>query len=314
MLTILMATYNGAKNLTKVLAAYHALVPPAGGWKLLIVDNASTDNTQDVIAQHAKQLPIYVLFTEKRGKNIALNIGLQHIEGDLVVFTDDDAIPAPNWLVSLREVADSKQDYDIFGGQINPVWPENLPEWIPRLVNLGATFAVTPTGMPAGPTSASQIWGPNMAVRSKVFAAGHAFNEAVGPQAGQYMMGSEVEFTCRIERLGHKAWFTTDAVVGHIIRDNQIDRDWIIQRGFRLGRHMFHQEQPTFAAGTSMLRGAPRWKYRNFLKEQGRLWRSTLLGNTDQKFLSEWEISFLKGYLSEARSTQTSSQNQPSAH
>ena len=30
------------------------------------------------------------------------------------VFSDDDAIPEPNWLVELRKAVDSKPDYDIF--------------------------------------------------------------------------------------------------------------------------------------------------------------------------------------------------------
>jgi glycosyltransferase involved in cell wall biosynthesis len=57
-----------------------------GGWKLVIVDNGSTDRTRD-------KLRLTYLFEFKRGKNAGLNTGLAHVEGDLIVLTDDDAVP-----------------------------------------------------------------------------------------------------------------------------------------------------------------------------------------------------------------------------
>ena len=47
------------------------------------------------------------------GKNIALNAGLAFVSGDLVVLTDDDAIPRPDWLVRLRQAADSNPTFGI---------------------------------------------------------------------------------------------------------------------------------------------------------------------------------------------------------
>lgn len=301
MLTVLMATHNGAKTLPRVLAAYLALKPPADGWRLVVVDNASTDDTPRIIKRYSDKLPLIGLHTDRRGKNIALNEGLKHVQGDLVVFTDDDAIPDPGWLETLSITAAEQTDYDIFGGEIFPVWPGEPPDWVLRLVNLGATFAITPLGISAGPVAASQIWGPNMAVRSKIFASGLQFNEAVGPQSGQYMMGSEVEFTCRIEKLGHQAWFVPDAIVGHIIRPGQLEREWIIQRAYRLGRHMYHQEAPSFANDPSLVWGVPRWKYRLLLSAYAVSMAGTLQRNFDKKFKGDWEKSFYKGYLSEAR-------------
>ena len=115
--------------------------------------------------------------------------------GDLVVLTDDDAIPDTKWLSNWRIIADERTDFSLFGGKIYPIWPEDLPDWIPRLVNLGATYAITPNNLFTGPAPAAQLWGPNMAIRADIFASGYRFNENIGPQAGQYIMGSEVEFS-----------------------------------------------------------------------------------------------------------------------
>jgi L-malate glycosyltransferase len=301
MLTVLLATHNGAGTLPRVLEAYERLTPPMGGWRVVLVDNASTDDTPAILKGFASRLPLLALRTERRGKNVALNLGLEHVDGDLVVLTDDDAVPEVEWLVALSQAAVRHQDRDLFGGQIDPIWPGEPPPWILRLVNLGATFAITGEDVAAGPMPAAQIWGPNMAVRTHLFRAGHRFDESIGPQAGQYVMGSEVEFTCRLERLGHSAWFVSDARVGHIIRPHQVERGWIIQRAYRLGRHMFHQERGSFAKASNLFRGAPRWKYRRLLAERWKALSSVISRDADQKFRADWEVSFLRGYLDEAR-------------
>jgi hypothetical protein len=43
MVTVLLATYNGAETLPKGLNAYCQLQAPRAGWKLVVVDNGSTD-------------------------------------------------------------------------------------------------------------------------------------------------------------------------------------------------------------------------------------------------------------------------------
>lgn len=47
--TVLMATHNGAKTLLEVLKAYCKLDSPDGGWKLVIVNNGSTDGTKRLV-------------------------------------------------------------------------------------------------------------------------------------------------------------------------------------------------------------------------------------------------------------------------
>src|SRR5690606_12127703 len=46
MLSVLMATHNGADTIERTLAAMSVMEPPAGGWTLIVVNNASTDDTE----------------------------------------------------------------------------------------------------------------------------------------------------------------------------------------------------------------------------------------------------------------------------
>ena len=302
MLTVLMATLNGAPTLPQVLDAYCALIAPPDDWNLVVVDNGSTDGTYAVIQHYLDRLPLHYLFEPRRGKNAALNTGLQFVlqnfSSDLLVFSDDDATPDPDWLVSLSACAAKQQDYDVFGGAILPDWAAPPPDWLLRLVPLGLSFGLTADSLADGPIHPGLVWGANMAIRRTVFDAGHRFNESVGPNGGDYAMGSEIELTRKLHVLGHLAWFCPSARVLHHIRAHQLTRRFVLQRAWRFGRGKRRQEHPGIFPEWF---GIPRWMLRRYLEELARYGLTWLRNQADQRFLHRWEMAQLRGYFHEAR-------------
>jgi glucosyl-dolichyl phosphate glucuronosyltransferase len=236
MLSVVFATRNRATMLPRVLDAFCGLAAPQGGWSLVVVDNGSTDDTQAVLARYAQRLPLRVLVQPRPGKNHALNTSIPALEGDLAVFTDDDVLPAPGWLEQMRAAADAHPEADLFGGTVLPDWPGPLPEWLTEeALSFSVLFAVL--SRPEGPCDYHSIFGPNMAVRSVLFAMGHRFSGDVGPNAARrmYVMGSETEFLRRMESGGCRGWFAEAARVHHIIRPEQLTEAWIMDRCTRYG-------------------------------------------------------------------------------
>ncbi len=237
MISVIFSSFNGERTLSVTLEAFCRLVNPAGGWELIAVDNGSTDNTAKIMRSFLERLPLRTLTVTAKGKNNAINAALAFVRGDLVVLTDDDVVPEPQWLCRLEECALLHPEYELFGGAILPRWPRRPEEWILSSVSLGMVYAVTDPALKGGEIEHSRIWGPNMAVRKSVFEKGLRFNGAVGPDGTEhYAMGSETEFTSRLKQLGFKAWFCADARVEHIIREYQLSRHWVLQRFFRKGR------------------------------------------------------------------------------
>lgn len=297
-LTVLFSTFNGAATLPRMLAALERLEPPPGGWKIVAVDNGSTDDTPALLRKYAAALPITVLAEPRQGKNVGLNRGLTAVEGDLVVFTDDDIIPHEDWLVALRRVADEQQDYDVFGGAIYPVWPQRPPDWLQRCVPLGH-FAWT--NFNDGPVNPTAIWGPNMAVRREVLNE-HRFFEGIGPNgANSYATGAETEFALRVARAGYACWHTRAAVVGHIIEPRQLTLSWQLQRSYNHARgarrlNALHGEPPARNAFER-----PRDVVPLFAKAALDVAASALFGDFDERLkalLALWE---LQGDFSEWR-------------
>eukprot|EP01034_Spumella_vulgaris_P022366 gene22366-28488_t len=301
-----MATRNGASTLPRVLEAYRGLTAPPQGWRLLVVDNGSTDPTRAILDSHAARLPMCCLHEARPGKNVALNRALAHAlerdepDGGLFVFTDDDATPAPDWLLRLAETALAQPGYSVFGGSIVADWAEPPPDWVLRLVPLGMTFGITSPTLPEGPVFPGLVWGANMAVRRAVFEAGYRFDETVGPNGGAYAMGSETQLTRRLCDAGFLPWFCPAARVAHHIRAHQAEAGPILARAWRFGRGKFRQDSQAGRGPYPYLLRVPRWMWKRLALEGAGLARALLRGDTDQQFLRRWEIAYLRGYIHEA--------------
>jgi glycosyltransferase involved in cell wall biosynthesis len=223
-----------------MLASLAAAEAPSGGWKLIAVDNASTDATPQILRSFADRLPLTVLSEPVAGKNRALNLALGEAQGDLFVFCDDDVLVAPDWLTQWRAAADAHPEFALLAGATRPHWPEAAPDWGLPPDAVSIIFG-TNEHMQEGPCDVLCVLGTNMAVRAEVFGVGVWFNADIGPSSSRtYPMGSETELARRLGALGHKCWFSPRPWVEHIIRPAQMERPSMLLRGYRWGRGQAH--------------------------------------------------------------------------
>lgn len=300
MLTVLLPTRNGSRSLPTVLETFTRLHVPSSGWKLVVVDNGSTDRTREIVTSFRASLPLTYVFEERPGKNVALNAGLEHLEGDLAVFTDDDVFPHPDWLIRLRAVADAHLAYSMFGGVVRPRWQVTPPHWM-RWVDTAVVFAITDPQMIEGPTDPQLLFGPNMAIRAEVFKGGIRFNTSIGPRGHNYPMGSETELVLRLVREGHKAWHVRDAVVEHFIREDQMNKSWVLRRAIRFGRGRFRISQTVDAVAVPCCLGMPVSLFPRLFKKGVKRAIARLSFNEQAIFSARWEFNYLLGNIIEAR-------------
>lgn len=300
MIKVIFSTLNGEKILHQTLQAFLKIKSPPGGFCIIAVDNGSEDSSFDIISQYLEKLPIRLLTEPKRGKNFALNAALEFVTpDDLLVFTDDDVVPSEGWLLSLSESAEEHPDVSIFGGPIRPLWPVAPPNWLEYTIDPGMLYAITPE-MNSGELPAHHIWGANMAIRAKIFTDVGMFNVKVGPDGSEsYAMGSETDFLRRVERLGYKAWFDSNASIGHQIRVHQLERKWALQRYYRQGRGGYANNPSTDRKNKTCF-GRDIWAIKAYSASLLRLALYRLLRNK-LKIVSEGDRSkFIKGQLDQS--------------
>lgn len=296
MLTVLFATRNRATLLRDVLESYCQLTPPASGWKIVVVDNGSTDSTSQVLTSFVGRLPLQSTIEPKLGKNFALNTGLELVEGDLTVLTDDDVFPRSDWLVQLRRAADTRVSYMIFAGAIQPRWEIPPPDWITWIGDQGPVYTLTDPSLAEGPVAAHLVFGPNMAIRSEIFESGVRFNCNIGPSGTDYPMGSETELVVRLCHAGHKAWYTKTSTVEHFIRKEQLTQEWVLLRAIRWGRGRFR-----ISPDQKLLFGVPRFLFRDLPKELALMAVARVAFRSDSLFQARWRFNILRGMAIEAR-------------
>jgi glycosyltransferase involved in cell wall biosynthesis len=255
--TVLFATYNGEKTLPAMLEALCSTTLPADKWKLVAVDNNSNDGTAAVLESYRGRLPLDVHFEPRQGKEHALATGFLHLEGELLILTDDDVIPQPDWLEQWLAVADEQPGYDIFGGLILPEWERQPEPWLLQLPYLDILFALNDR-VDEGPVPAGLIFGPNSAFRRSILGQGYAVHDNLGPNAAiaQYPMGQDTAFALRLERAGARAFHSRRPRLRHVIRSNSLDENWVLRRAERygMGKAALH---PEYFARKRMLAGVP---------------------------------------------------------
>jgi len=91
--------------------------PPAVACELIVVDDASQDETPEVLAGFGDRLRA-VRLAENAGFAGACNAGARAAVGDLLVFLNNDTIPVAGWLDALVAHADEHPEAGIVGAKL----------------------------------------------------------------------------------------------------------------------------------------------------------------------------------------------------
>jgi glycosyltransferase involved in cell wall biosynthesis len=95
-ISVLIPTFRRPEQLRRCLDGLAAQT--ARPDEVLLVVRDSDAETQAFLASYAGSLPVRTVPVHEAGLVAALNAGLESAGGDIVAFTDDDAVPRPDWL------------------------------------------------------------------------------------------------------------------------------------------------------------------------------------------------------------------------
>jgi len=92
--SVIIPAYNAARTLDTCLAALARQTVPAAAYEIIVVDDGSTDATATVARRHGAIL----VSMAHTGAAAARNAGAGRARGDIVLFTDADCEPLPDWI------------------------------------------------------------------------------------------------------------------------------------------------------------------------------------------------------------------------
>ena len=130
MITLIICTRNRAGPLNSALQAIVNIDKPRHmEWDMIIVDNGSTDDTQNIINKYSNLLPIKSIYENSAGLSNARNRGVTEAQGDYIVWTDDDTVPDQGWLLAYENAFICHPEAILFGGPILPIFVGKPPKW-----------------------------------------------------------------------------------------------------------------------------------------------------------------------------------------
>ena len=97
-ISVIIPTYDRPTQLFKCLCAFAAQDYPRDRFEVVVVDDGSVEQVNDPIGSLRHQLDITLLKQPHSGPASARNYGAAHAKGTYLAFTDDDCIPASDWL------------------------------------------------------------------------------------------------------------------------------------------------------------------------------------------------------------------------
>ena len=92
--SVVVPVYNSERTLGFCLEALSIQTLPRERFEVIVVDDGSTDRTSKI----ARQFDVRYMFQKNRGPASARNLGADAAAGSLILFTDSDCVPCPNWL------------------------------------------------------------------------------------------------------------------------------------------------------------------------------------------------------------------------
>jgi GT2 family glycosyltransferase len=185
-------------------------------YEIVVVDDASTDETEQVIQKIASHSAVPVRYVREGGKGYshALNRGLLESQGEWLAFFDDDQSTGPGWLRELTGVA-LKNVADLVGGPIALEFEDSQLEKLGPVCR--AICGETPNFRDRKKRHYNPLpGGGNSLIRRSVFDAIGGFDETM------LTGGCDRDFVLRARTAGFRFGWAPGAIIQHAVTSEKV--------------------------------------------------------------------------------------------
>jgi len=294
--SIIVCTYNRAESLRDTLRALRAQKTAAlRDWEVIIVDNNSKDDTRKIVAEAQREWPsLRYEFEPAQGLSHARNHGIAVAHGDVLLFTDDDVLPEPDWLDATL-LGLEKHQADACGGFVAPIWETPPPPWLTeRFYGFLAIRTDRDDDYPITPAGPPPPFGANMAMKRRVFDRVGLFDTNRGRKGAVLASGEDGEMFERVLAAGFTTVFLGRSRVHHKVESFRLTKRYFRRWRFETSRNI---AQSVGLTGERRLLNIPWYVFPQVLRAVARMMWGHITQPRDEAFNREIVVFHFLGLM-----------------
>ena len=237
-LSLVICTRNRAPQLAETLKTLDRLTGSMT-WELVLVDNGSTDDTQEVMRSYDSPVSKRIVIEPLRGSGHARNAGWKAARGEVVVYIDDDCYPAPDFLAMMAKAFDENPALGFVGGRVLLFDPTDYPITI-------QTREYRLEIRPGDFVQAGQIHGASMGLRRAALLEVGGFDNRFGP--GAFFVCEDTDIQACLAAAGWYGAYDPRPVVYHHHRRKTKTEAARLMRTYDRGRGAYYAKWITNSA------------------------------------------------------------------
>lgn len=238
-ISIVICSYNRARYIREAMLSLCTQTLDAARFEVIIVDNASTDDTaaicREFIAAHPNSQFTYLL-EKKQGASFARNTGAAIAKAPLLCFMDDDAIAEPDFLQNILQFFRDVPNAGGLGGRIIPRYIPAEPNWMSHYVSsLVGHFHYNENRTPF--KNGKYPLESNMTIHTADFHTIGGFNTKLPGVSGTLRIGGEgKDFFFRLMELGKVIYYDPTVRVEHVVEVAKLTPEYMYRVASGIGR------------------------------------------------------------------------------
>lgn len=201
--SVVIPTCNRPDSIRNCLAALSRQSPAPGAFEVIVVDDGSSRPLELDPGEWAYSFDLRVIRQENRGPAAARNRGVAESRCEILVFTDDDCIPIPDWLEHLVAPLNEYPDALVGGATFNGLKHDLCAETSQIILDMVYDH------FNRGPKGAYFLASNNFACRRDAYLTSGGFD------ADFFVASEDRDFCDRWRMLNRPLLWAPDALVEH---------------------------------------------------------------------------------------------------
>ena len=228
--SVVVCTFNGAKLLPATINHIaKQQVRPDINWEVIVVDNASTDNSSNVAVTEWRKYQLPVSFTllhqPKQGLTYARELAIKNARYEFILFCDDDNWLAPDYINIAYDLMLKHPSIGVLGGCGELEFEGAPPLWAVGL----SSFASGPQASASGKVKKNAVYGAGFVMRKSAFntIAGAGYKPMLTDRLAKNLSaGGDYELCYAIALAGYDIWYDNSLRFKHFMPENRVNWDY----------------------------------------------------------------------------------------